>query len=380
MQHFDIIIIGGGPSGAMCGIQLQKLGFSSCIIDKSTFPRTKLCGGLLTQKTINFLTENCPNINPQAFIVDSTNSVNFYNNTNKICNLKSRIPFYFTERLKFDSSILTEYKNLGGNIIENTHIKAKHICFDTNTITINSNSITYKYLVGADGCQSVLMQKTDITRFDLFCIEGETIQTPSTQLDCDIYFNSIKNGYGWRFPKSNYYTIGLGGDNQNKKLKTQAETFFKQIQTENIINIKGAFIPSGKLPKYANLQKNTLVIGDAAGLVDPITGEGIFYALHSGKLAAQAIFEANKKKDTNANKIFLKLLKPDLKEIAFAYKLQKLLFAPFITIIFLNTLKKQHGFALFYLEELMSLKNNTYQTFIPKYIYKKLKSKFTQYA
>ena len=69
MQSYDVLIIGGGPAGAMTGIELQKKGFSTCIIDKASFPRTKLCGGLLTQKSMDLVTRHCPGLDPEDFIV-----------------------------------------------------------------------------------------------------------------------------------------------------------------------------------------------------------------------------------------------------------------------------------------------------------------------
>lgn len=377
MKHFDIIIIGGGPAGAMCGIQLQKLGIKSCILDKAKFPRTKLCGGLLTQKTIDLISTYCPNILQESYIVNSSHSVDFYNKTDRICKLKSSVPFYFTNRLKFDSILINEYKKQGGILIENARIKAADINYNKQTVSVYSSELSYKYLIGADGVQSVLMQKQHIKRHDLFCLEGETDKSDTSTSECCIYFNCVKNGYGWKFPKDNYHTIGLGGSNQNKSIKIDAEHFFKKIEPKTLNNIKGAFIPSGKLPQSLKLHDKTIAIGDAGGFVDPITGEGLYYALYSGIQAAQAISDGMKNEAENINKIFLKRIKSELKNIAFAYKLQKLLFNPKITSIFLRLLVKHQGFAQFYLEDLMSTKKYNYRNFILAYIIKvKLTNKF----
>lgn len=368
-NNFDIIIIGGGPAGAMCGIELQKQGFKTCILDKASFPRTKLCGGLLTQKTLDLLKLHTPNIHPENFVLNSTKSVDFYKHTQQVCSLKSNIPFYFTERSIFDYELIKEYKRIGGHLIENCRIKKENIDLKNKHIQIEDDRYQYKYLIGADGCNSVLLQKARVARNDLFCIEGVVKTGSSIPTDCRIYFNSVKNGYGWYFPKDKHYTIGLGGDNKNKNLKKDAECFFKEAEVNQVEQIKGAFIPSGKLPNIKQTHDNTIPIGDAIGMVDPITGEGLYYALWTGIQAAHTILEASHLKKENVKDIYLKKIEDECKDISFAYKLQLLLFKPWITKIFLNILKTHKAFAQFYLEEVMSLKRVSYRKFILHYLF-----------
>ena len=83
-------------------------------------------------------------------------------------------------------------------------------------------------------------------------------------------------------PQKDYYTVGLGGSNEGKRMKTVAKEFFDHVIGRDVENVKGAFIPTGKKLSLAALPANVLLAGDAAGFIDPITGEGIYYALRKG--------------------------------------------------------------------------------------------------
>ncbi len=117
MHRFDIIIIGGGPAGAMAGITLQKKGYNTCIIDKSTFPREKLCGGLLTVKTMELLREHCPTLNPDHFVVKQSNRVHFYLGQEKVTSYQMKNTCYLTERSLFDHALIEDYIRFCGEVM-----------------------------------------------------------------------------------------------------------------------------------------------------------------------------------------------------------------------------------------------------------------------
>ena len=374
MQKFDIIIIGGGPAGSMTGIELQQKGFKTCIVDKSSFPRTKLCGGLLTQKSIDLISKHCPNLDKSNYIVEETNSVDFYFKSERITNYKTNAKYFFTERTVFDNLLIKEYESKGGLIIENARIKTNDIDSLQNTVTIKSKKYQFKFLIGADGCNSILSKKEKIKRYDSFCIEGEIIKESKQEKEFRIYFGVAKNGYGWYFPKNEHYSVGIGGDNSNKMIRNKANLFFSNLTNNQINNVKGAFIPSGKSVNLNKLPKNWLLVGDAAGYIDPITGEGLYYALQSGILAAEAVDISCKNEDNLALKYYLNNVLPIRKEIRFALLLQKALYFPFILKLFMNYLKNHKTFALFYLERVMSTNDSNYRNFIWLYLYKKLQN------
>jgi len=364
---YDIVIIGGGPSGSMTGISLQKKGYKTCIVDKSEFPRGKLCGGLITKKTLDLIIANCPQINPDDFIVEKTNRVDFYFGSNKVTTFETKTDYYFTERKTFDNILIHEYKRLGGEVFENVRVKLDSIELENNLIRTEKITFKFRFLVGADGCNSVLTRKVGINRYDYLCVEGECDRNPDHKKDFRIYFGVAKNGYGWYFPKKDYYSVGIGGDNSKGNILKQANVFFSQSGFDSIKNQKGAFIPSGKRFDFSKLHNNTIVVGDAAGFVDPITGEGLYFALISGIFAANAIDIANNNRDISARNKYLSEIKSLRKNISMALFLHKILYYPFILRLFMKRLETHHSFALFYLEKVMSTNDFNYQNVFRSY-------------
>lgn len=369
MKLYDAIIIGGGPAGSMAGITLQKRGYKTCIIDKSAFPRDKLCGGLLTVKTMQLLQKECPAIDPDHFIVKQTNRVHFYLGSEFVNTFQMKEPCYLTERTLFDHLLIEEYRRIGGEVIENRRVKAADIHFTSQTIQAGPERLGYRCLVGADGCNSVLLKKSGRKNHNYYCIEGEVTSDPQKDAEMKIFFGVTGNGYGWQFPKEGYDCVGVGGAHKESNILQQADTFFGQLGIEPESR-KGAPIPSGKLPNLRGLPNNVLLVGDAAGFADPITGEGIYFALLSGLQAGKAIDAAiiNGGKRTAHN--YTMRLNPLRKNIAAAYRLQKLLYRPFILKWFMQRLRNHPSFGLFYLEKVIATNEYDYRNFIPAYFLK----------
>ena len=289
MINIDVLIVGGGPAGSSLGYLLQKNGYSSCIVDKCSFPRMKLCGGLLTQKTASLIDSIYGEIN---FPYECTTSdMSLYLKTHKITNVVADSTFYSVERYDFDLYLIEKYKELSGLLYENSKITSIDLINKTAIIN-NEEKISYKILIGADGANSQIRKLIDKKfRSNVLCLECNYPSENITK-DVNIYMSFVRSGYAWRFPKKNHYTIGIGGKiKKNKKLKNIFISFLKSQDIEIAdIKIKGAMIPCGIYVKKP-CKDNILLVGDAAGLVDPVTGEGIYFALLSAQYAYQAIDE-----------------------------------------------------------------------------------------
>lgn len=369
MKQYDAIIIGGGPAGSMTGITLQKRGYKTCIIDKSAFPRDKLCGGLLTVKTMELLHEQCPTLEPAQFVVKETKNVHFFLRNEKVASFTMQHPCYLTERSLFDHALVGEYRRMGGVILENQRIKPSDIDFTSRSIQVGDETLLYRFLVGADGCNSLLLKKRGVKAHNYYCIEGALTLDSHREHDMKIFFGVSGHGYGWQFPKAEYDCLGVGGSNSDKSILQQADDFFAQLGIEPE-NRKGAPIPSGKLPDQSSLPDNALVVGDAAGFADPITGEGIYLALLSGLYAGEAIDAAISKGDKSAAHHYAMRVKPLRKNIAAAFRLQKILYRSFILKRFMHHLKKRPSIGQFYLERVIATNEYDYRNFIQAYFLK----------
>lgn len=295
MKKYDVIIIGAGPAGIAAAKTFDKSGISFCIIDKNKFPRQKLCGGGLTNKSINMLKKLNLDINPiqnkpcKNVIIENKS-------TKKELELDNSI--VMIDRIDFDNAIL---KQITGDIFLEENI----IDINDNTLSTNKDTYEFKYIIFADGVNGYSRKFIQNRRFG-FCVEYESDKLTDKVI---LNFNAINGGYGWIFPKESHTTIGLGNFDTNKcdYINLICEFAKKHNFEIDKTKIKGYHIPLYSRDIYEkSVINNKLLVGDAASLVDPISGEGIYYAMASGMYAAQSIIQVLKDNSSLKNVYFEK--------------------------------------------------------------------------
>jgi len=302
-MNYDVVIIGAGPAGIAAGHSIINNNISCCIIDKQVFPRNKLCAGGITQKTYDLL--KSLNLGSE-FKGESTvvsKDVSLYLKDKYITDIECGNT-YLVDRFEFDEYLVRAYENKGGELLENT--KVKSIDTSNNIITLDNNeTITFKYIIGADGAVGITRSLVDKNiKSNGFCLQVD-IDKSNTNYNSDkmsMYYGVLPYGYGWIFPKKNHLSVGFIGDyDKNLDYKGEFEKFLNSIGINCDRNqFKGAFIPFGQyINNPINKEKNLLLVGDAAGFVDPISGEGIYFAVLSGIKAAETIIKSIKNNDVS---------------------------------------------------------------------------------
>lgn len=287
-MNYDVIIIGGGPSGSSLGKLLQSEGISTCIIDKAIFPREKLCGGLLTEKAYKQFVEIF-NIDLSVAIRNEVQKISLNFKHSRVTEFQTSNKFRLVDRSVFDHLLITDYVQSGGTLFEGE--KNYTISFQDNLIALDCGQILkYKYLVGADGVYSRVRKYIDNEYTpDGFCLEA-FFDAEATNIGRDliaIHFGILKEGYGWVFPRSDKIIIGCGGSDKNRRIIVDSfKEYVSSLDVHIPYKIRGMNIPYGRYVQVPR-KNNILLIGDAAGLVEPITGEGLFY----GGLSAKYAFE-----------------------------------------------------------------------------------------
>jgi geranylgeranyl reductase family protein len=290
---FDIVVVGGGPAGSSAAYTAVRAGLHVCVIDKSVFPREKLCGGLITPRTKRLFEKVFERTWKDGLVLSSDN-VSFFSDNQYLASQNGYCELYFSMRRDFDAYLLSLAEAAGASLILGAGVHTLNS--NGNTITLaNGERIRYKVLIGSDGVSSLVAKTLFGSSFDHntigFGLEVEVPREllPSRSNTVEIDFGAATWGYGWVFPKHRTFTIGVGGiHSQNSDLKDRLKTYLA-LKGLNIsdFKVKGQYIPFGDYRKRPG-RGNILLCGDAAGVVDPITGEGIAYAIQTGHAAAHA--------------------------------------------------------------------------------------------
>lgn len=289
-----MVVIGAGPAGSAAAATAAKTGLSVALVDKASFPRDKLCGGGVTERSRRYYEEIFEQPLPLGEML-TRDHVEFWHDGVQLAELSGIAPLHMAMRFKFDQHMFEKACALGAADYSDhrvQHIKGTRVTLE------NAEVLHAKVLIGADGVNSQVARHLfgaafarDKIGFALeveLCRSDSDTTTPAVRID----FNAADWGYGWQFPKQQSVTIGVGGLHaQNPDMKEKLLSYGKLLNTQDLPKLKGHHLPFGYYRTVPG-RGPVLLAGDAAGLVDPITGEGIAYALKSGELAARAAQQA----------------------------------------------------------------------------------------
>lgn len=291
----DIVVIGAGPAGSAAAMTALSRGARVALIDKARFPRHKLCGGLITGRCADHMRDVFDQgIDEPLF--ETRDTFQFFMEAEHLADLTDAPPAHLTMRWDFDHALFQRAIKAGamdysGRRIATLDLKAAEVTLDT------ADTLTFRCLIGADGVRSCVAAALYGESFEPakigFALEiEETEHPPSPDAPIRVDFAAADWGYGWSFPKRHGTTIGVGGLHlENPDMKARLQNYLTLLGTGAEAKVKGHFLPFGDFRNRPG-EGNILLAGDAAGFVDPITGEGIGYAIQSGALAGLAAADA----------------------------------------------------------------------------------------
>jgi geranylgeranyl reductase family protein len=310
MQRYDTIIVGGGPAGATSAWKLRRAGMKVAVVDQAVFPRDKVCAGWITPSVLKSL-----EIEPRdysrgrmlqkvgGFRVGLMGTVgkNTAGKKNGAADIKYPGTIsYGIRRSEFDDYLL---RRSGAHVF--TGINVHSLKRDGWDWVINDD-FSAPMLIGAGGhacpvARVLGAQPNDETA--VVAKEIEFLLPEYARATCkvhseqpELYFCHDLAGYGWCFRKGDYLNVGLGRE-ERWELAKHVEGFLSFLQSERGVpfppkHLNGhAYLLYGK-GRRTRVAQGALLVGDAAGLAYPYSGEGIRPAVESGLLAAQTIIEA----------------------------------------------------------------------------------------
>jgi geranylgeranyl reductase family protein len=282
-----IAVLGGGPAGAFAAEQLASAGIETLLFDEK-LAWEKPCGGGLTYKAYQqypFLLENST---PKKLITETVLAAPDAG----AVNLRLREPLLIYSRFDLNRMLLERAERAGAHI-EKARILGMQRSGERWLLRTNNGSLETDFCIVATGARNPLRDVgTQLTASDAMAALGYYV--PGHQDKVDIQFLPHLEGYVWVFPRCGHLSVGICGKGEPaSSLRKRLETYM----SEKGLSAKGASFYSHVLPSLetAAWKKNRvsgegwLAVGDAAGLVDPVTGEGLYYALRSADLAARAL-------------------------------------------------------------------------------------------
>ncbi|GAX62125.1 geranylgeranyl reductase [Candidatus Scalindua japonica] len=306
MSHiYDVVIIGAGPAGCAVAHNLYRQGIKNfLLVDKSKFPREKICGGVLFLETQKFLKEMglLNEVKARSYEVKRNYNITPYGTILKVRNGNSQDPEFLVLRRKiFDQILLNYIKRLKIPVKENMHIRG---LWENNStirgvISREGEYIGAKIIVVATGVNSSRFYLKRRHYFQAIGYTGQFENTKFMKNTCyTIYDKDFLPLYGWMVPEADdLVNIGVGleqpmfsQDKIKKYFERLCSVHFKPYLHEaRLVGIARGFPLRYTYRIKDIVDRNILYVGEAGGIVNPVTGEGISQALISGKLAAHAI-------------------------------------------------------------------------------------------
>jgi geranylgeranyl reductase family protein len=282
-----VAVLGGGPGGAFAAHRLASAGLETVVLDEK-LAWEKPCGGGLTYKAYNQYPFLIDNDTPKRFVTETCLAAP------KAGSVKMKLtqPLVIYSRLDLNRMLLERAEKAGARV-EKARVVEMIRADRKWRLKTKQGSVEADFCVVATGARNPFHEVgTQLTRNDTMHALGYYV--PSDQAHVDIQFLPNLEGYIWVFPRCGHLAVGICGKGESaQSLRQRLEAFMQ----EKGISWKDATFYSHVLPslEWRAWKRNRvagdgwLAVGDAAGLVDPITGEGIYYAMRSGDLAAQVI-------------------------------------------------------------------------------------------
>ncbi len=316
MGDYDIIVVGGGPSGSASARTAALKGNRVLLIDRARFPREKTCAGGVRDVVWKVL-----DIDGKSVIQRRIYGQRFYSPSGALTEcIRDEAVGSTVMRAEFDHFLLKKAAEAGAEIWEGIGVvKAEQDGGRVEVLLDDGRRITGQFLVGADGINSTVAKSLGFytgwpadraaIAIEIEAEVGEDVVTaicgvPYDKEGCsiDIYFGPVPYGYIWCFPKRSILSLGAGcRQDRARNIRRYFNKWLEEFKQKHAIDLQIVSDTAARLPYSGAAERTvinrTILVGDAAGFVNPYSGEGIPMAVISGVMAGEVVDAALKEGD-----------------------------------------------------------------------------------
>jgi geranylgeranyl reductase family protein len=291
----DVVVVGAGPGGACAALRLAQGGLRVVIVERARLPRYKTCGGGLLPRALRLL---------ELTLTDELESACHaaelhHHQPDVSCrSIRSTPLVSMVMRDRFDLLLVGRAQSAGAILLPEESVENVVVHGQGVEVRSARRTIRARFVIGADGFNSVVARKAGLPPLHdaVPALESEATVSPS---DLERFrsvarfdFGLTPHGYAWVFPKKTHLSVGVLTTKRGScNLHTELARYYRKLGLNPIHEERHGYAIPLQPRRSLFSTPRTLLVGDAAGLADPITAEGISAAILSGQLAARAILE-----------------------------------------------------------------------------------------
>jgi geranylgeranyl reductase family protein len=292
---YDVIVAGAGPAGSATAYRLSRAGAKVLLLDRAKFPRVKPCGGGVTARA----RAQAP-VDLSPVVEREVSRVRFSFRLGQ--SFEYEYPdtlVYMTQRQKLDAYLASQASAAGAVFDDGCALRG--VRQDRDGVEVETESgakVRARVLVGADGANGIVARSVNLhpvteppVALEANFLYGEGADPAAWDGLLALELGSVPGGYGWSFPKEDHFNVGCGGwHDQGGTLRRHLNSLrdFYDLESAEMVNLRGHHLPT-RTDGAPIVRDSVLLVGDAAGLVDPMSGEGIMAAFLSSRLAAESV-------------------------------------------------------------------------------------------
>ena len=294
MKRYDAVVVGAGPAGSTAAYRLAAAGASVLLVDRARFPRDKPCGGGLTGRARRLLP-----FSVEPVVEEAVDRFDFRLRYGSCFHRRSSGPIvWMTQRRRLDAFLVERAVEAGAEFRDGARVS--DVAAEGGvSVRIGAERIEASALVGADGVNGLTARRLGLDaryRYGVALEANVPYDARSAARHrgrATIELATLPGGYGWIFPKGDHANVGVGGwEEHAPRLRAELARLCAAhgFAPETLYALRGYRLPLRRRGDRA-ARGRAVVVGDAAGLVDPLSGDGIYEAFLSAKLAAETVLE-----------------------------------------------------------------------------------------